>query len=134
MSGQTDRPVWVFDDFHAGQEFAKLPIALDDERLANWTAIYGTAPQKETAPSGMLMAAMMEAYLKAIQPRPPGNIHAGQTLTFGKPVPVHTQLEAEVTCIWKERRKERNWVGFGVTLRANGNVVLSGEIRSIWSQ
>jgi acyl dehydratase len=133
MSEQPSRPVWVFDDFHAGQQLGNLSIALDAEHFASWTAIYGVPLDAECAPSGLLIAVMMEAYVKAIQPRPPGNIHAGQKLTFGKRVRVGDQLEAQVTCLWKERRKDRNWIGFGVTLRTGGQDALSGEIRSIWS-
>jgi acyl dehydratase len=134
MNERPNRPVWVFDDFHSGQQLGRLSIALDDEHLAHWAAIYGAPPDAECVPSGVLVAAMMEAYVKGIQPRPPGNIHAGQKLTFGKPVRVGDQLDAQVTCLWKERRKDRNWIGFGVTLRADGRDALNGEIRSIWSR
>lgn len=135
MSGaQSDLPVWVFDDFSPGQPLGHLAITLDDTRFDNWAAIYGERPASERVPSGMLVAAMMEAYLNAIQPRPPGNIHASQKLVFHRPACAGDRLEAQVSCLSKERRKERGWVTFGVVLRADGHDVLNGEIRTIWAK
>ena len=134
MRQQPDPPVWVFDNFSAGQQLGTVEITLDSVRLANWAAIFGSPGMSDRVPSGMLVAAMMEAYLKAIQPRPPGNVHAGQKLTFFKPVRVGESLVAEVSCLWKERRKDRGWVGFGVSLSRGGSRVLEGEIRTIWAR
>lgn len=135
MSGaQPDLPVWVFDDFSPGQPLGSFSITLDDEHLDNWTAIYGDRPSSESAPAGMLVAAMMEAYLNAIQPRPPGNIHASQKLVFGRSAKAGDTLEAQVSCLSKERRKERGWVTFGVVLSVEGQDVLNGEIRTIWAR
>lgn len=126
-------PVWVFDRFRPGEALGRHAIALDDTRLADWQAIYG-ATADGGLPSGILVAAMMEAYLKAFSPRPPGNIHAAQTLAFGAPVQPGDRLEAEVSCLWKEVRKARRWVGFGVVLRKGDREVLAGEIRTIWAK
>lgn len=126
-------PVWVFDRFQPGESLGRHAIALDDARLADWQAIYG-AGASGSLPSGILVAAMMEAYLKAFSPRPPGNIHAAQTLAFGDPVQPGDRLEAEVSCLWKEMRKARRWVGFGVVLKKGDRQVLAGEIRTIWAK
>lgn len=135
MSGaQTDPPVWVFDDFSPGQLLGDLAITLDDTHFDNWTAIYGERAPSERVPAGMLVAAMMEAYLNAIQPRPPGNIHASQKLVFGRSARAGDKLDAQVSCLSKERRKERGWVTFGVVLRVAGQDVLTGEIRTIWAK
>lgn len=134
MSNENGAPVWVFDDFEPGQILGAIAIPLDAAHLQNWAAIYGAPSEGGNVPSGMLVAAMMEAYLKAIQPRPPGNIHASQKLTFGKPARFGERLEAHVSCLWKERRKERGWVTFGVLLRSGASDVLSGEIRTIWAR
>lgn len=135
MSGaQTDLPVWVFDDFSPGQPLGNLAVTLDDAHFDNWTAIYGERSARARVPAGMLVAAMMKAYLNAIQPRPPGNIHASQKLVFHRPVHAGDRLEAQVSCLSKERRKERGWVTFGVVLRVAGQDVLNGEIQTIWAK
>jgi acyl dehydratase len=134
MTAPQERPVWVFDSFQPGQPLGSLAITLDKERLENWQAIYGAPLPAGRVPSGLLVSAMMEAYVRAIRPRPPGNVQAGQSLKFGKPVRAGDRIDAEVSCLWKERRKGRGWVGFGVTLRCDGRVVLSGEVKSIWAE
>ncbi|QRG09075.1 hypothetical protein EZH22_12845 [Xanthobacter dioxanivorans] len=126
--------VWVFDDFRPGEPLGRHAIALDEARLATWRAIYGASAEEGHVPSGMLVAAMMEAYLMAIRPRPPGNVHAAQTLAFGAPAKAGDRLDAEVSCLWKEMRRTRCWVGFGVVLRDGGRCVLTGEISAIWSR
>lgn len=131
---ESDVPVWVFDDFRPGTALGCVDIPLDEARLANWAAIYGPLAAREHLPAGMLVAAMMEAYLTAVQPRPPGNIHASQKLAFGKAARAGDRLVAEVSCISKEKRKERCWVTFGVVLRNGENDVLRGEIRTIWAK
>lgn len=134
MTIGSDTPLWVFDNFRPGALLGRLDIVLDRTRIANWAAIYGLPRASGCVPSGMLVAAMMEAYLRAIQPRPPGNVHAGQRLAFGKPVYAGDRLEAEVSCLAKEVRNDRYWLTFGVVLRTSGGDVLKGEIRSIWAK
>lgn len=127
------RPVWVFDSFRPGEALGRHAITLDDARLAGWQAVYGAAADGHV-PSGILVSAMMEAYLEAFSPRPPGNIHAAQTLVFSGSVVRGDRLEAEVRCLWKEMRKSRKWVGFGVVLKTGDREVLAGEIRTIWAK
>jgi len=134
-SARTTAPladVWVFDDFHPGAELGHVSIVLNAERISNWSAIYGGT--SDHVPPGLLVAVMMEAYLKAIQPRPPGNIHASQKLIFGEAAKPGDQLDATLTCIDKTMRNERRWVTFGVTLRNRSRDVLRGEIRTIWAK
>jgi acyl dehydratase len=125
---------WVFDDFRPGTELGRVSLVLDDKRAANWAAIYGAAPAPGRVPAGMLVAAMMEAYLKAFQPRPPGNIHASQKLVFGAGAKLGDRLDAIVTCLDKVLRKERRWVTFGVTLTSGPDDILRGEIRAVWAR
>jgi acyl dehydratase len=134
MTGAPSPAVWTFDDFLPGSVLGRLSIALDAQRIAHWTAIYGLPTTLERLPSGLLVAAMMEAYLRAIQPRPPGNIHASQTLRFGGAARPGDELQAEVACVAKELRRERRWVTFGVSLRNGSKNILGGEIRTIWAK
>jgi acyl dehydratase len=130
---------WTFDDFEAGADLATVPVALDEGRIASWNRIYADAggridPSAETVPRGLIVAAMMEGYIRAIQPRPPGNIHAGQTLAFtGTPVRVGARLDIAFSCQTKEFRRERRWLTFGVRVLDDDHVVAEGEISSIWA-
>ncbi len=131
MSNTCDK-IWTFERFEPGQEFGAVDIPMDEARRANWVRVFG--PSEGRLPRGMLVTAMMEAYIAAIQPRPDGNVHASQALSF-RPVPVKWGdcVSVTVTCADKEIRKGRNWVRFGITARRGGEVVMTGTIRSIWA-
>jgi len=130
----SDTGVWVYEDFSPGQSLGDHAVTLDAAHIGHWTAIYGEPAAGDRVPAGMLVAAMMEAYLNAIQPRPPGNVHASQKLVFHRMARAGDRLNAQVSCLAKERRKERGWVTFGVVLSTDGRDVLSGEIRTIWAR
>jgi hypothetical protein len=126
---------WLFDDFAEGTEFTDIALPLDDRLVGLWEQIYGPPKEAGVIPSGLLVATMMKAYLSVFQPRPPGNIHAGQKLAFrGRKVMVGSCLTATVACRRKQLRKERRWVDFAVTLHDGGDTVLVGEISSIWAR
>jgi len=127
--------VWVFDDFEPGSELGHMAINVDAARLQTWRNIYGTTPEAGSVPFGMLVAAMMEAYLKAFQPRPPGNIHVNQKLAFcGGPVKLGTEIDITVSCLSKELRKDRRWVTFAIAMRDGTQDVLLGEVLTIWAR
>jgi hypothetical protein len=130
---------WTYADFQPGHNFGKMSIVLDVDRLAQWDAIYGGGGDSNDparlVPQGLLVTCMMEAYLGLIQPRPPGNIHAGQSIVFGTS---HVWLGDTVTitasCMDKTLRKGRGWVIFEVTVARGDQTLLRGEIRSIWAR
>lgn len=126
---------WTHADFAPGETLGEVAVTLDDARLDQWASIYGTRPAPGApVPRGLLVAAMMEGYTKAIQPRPPGNVHAGQTLLFAGPVPAPgATLSLRLSCRDKEVRKGRNWVTFAAELSGPDGPVMTGEIRSIWA-
>ncbi|MBW3098176.1 hypothetical protein [Pseudohoeflea coraliihabitans] len=126
--------VWTFERFSPGLAFGETTIRLDRARLERWQAIYGKAGE-DSVPRGLLVTAMMEAYLDLIQPRPPGNIHASQKLTFGpRAARLNEPLALHVTCGDKTTRKGRGWVTFEVTVKAGEDMLLRGEIRTIWAR
>lgn len=126
---------WRHADFEVGTGIGEAEIRLDEDRLALWEKTYGRRPEAgRPVPRGLLVAAMMEGYTRAIQPRPPGNVHAGQTLRFtGAPPAPGAALTLRLSCLWKEVRKGRNWIGFGVELREGERLAMTGEITSIWA-
>ncbi|WP_158969741.1 hypothetical protein [Chachezhania sediminis] len=131
-TGTADRDVWTFARFEAGQDFGTVEVEMDAERHASWERIFG--PTGDRLPRGMLVTAMMEAYIRAIQPRPDGNIHASQELDFREGAVVWGDTVAiEVNCAGKEERNGRFWVRFGIVARTAGRVIMTGTIRSIWA-
>ncbi|GGE44840.1 hypothetical protein GCM10011360_35140 [Primorskyibacter flagellatus] len=125
--------MWTFARFEPGQSFGTVTIPLDAERVAGWAAIYG-APQGDAAPDGLIVAGMMEAYIRAIQPRPKGNVHAAQKLAFsGAACRIGEEVVYHVSVLSAEEKRGRNWVGFGIRAEAGGRDLLRGEILSIWA-
>lgn len=125
--------MWTFDRFEPGQSFGSVSVPLDAERVAGWSAIYGP-PQGDDAPDGMLVAGMMEAYIRAIQPRPKGNVHAAQKLAMtGATVRLGDTVRYHVAIGTKEHKRGRNWVSFAIRAEAGGRDLMHGEILSIWA-
>ena len=125
--------LWTFDRFESGQTFGTVNIAMDEAKKAEWVTLFGPSDSSRL-PGGMIVAAMMEAYIRAIQPRPNGNVHTSQALSFtGAPARWNDILAISVSCRDKEERKGRKWVSFGVEASANGQVIMTGTIRSIWA-
>lgn len=124
--------LWTFERFEKGQSFGTVEIVMDDERRKNWKRVFGETSQQ--LPRGMMVTAMMEAYIRAIQPRPDGNVHASQELIFADATAAWGDaLAITVSCADKEEKKGRFWVRFGIEAKAAGKTVMTGTIRSIWA-
>jgi hypothetical protein len=125
--------LWTFARFAPGQHFAPVTVPLDANRVAGWEAIYG-AITGTTAPDGLIVAGMMEAYIRAIQPRPKGNVHAGQKITLtGACVALGQTVNYHVAVAEKAEKKGRHWVTFAVRADHGGIEIMHGQIVSIWS-
>lgn len=126
--------IWTFERFEPGRSFGVVEVRMDAVKRARWQEIFGPSAD-ETLPRGVVVAAMMEAYIRAIQPRPKGNVHAAQTLDFTNHKPRwNDTISIAVSCLSKEDKKGRYWVDFGIEATAGDKMVLSGTIRSIWAQ
>ncbi|RRH76189.1 hypothetical protein [Falsigemmobacter faecalis] len=127
-------PLWTFERFEPGHIFGTLNVITDEARRRSWEAIYGPCPG-DSLPEGVIVAAMMEAYVRAIQPRPDGNVHASQELSFsGQRVEWGALLQLTVSCAGKELKNGRRWVDFDVAASARDLSLLRGRIRSIWAE
>lgn len=139
MSSDHEPDPWSYADFEPGAGIGTVEVTIDERRLGLWNRIYaeagGDAGDDDAVPEGLVVTAMMEGFIKAIHPRPPGNVHAGQTLSFaGAPVCPGAHLSVSFTCEAKEIRREHRWVTFGVRILHGDRLVAEGEIRSIWAK
>jgi hypothetical protein len=135
MNSTDVKDVWTFDDFRPGDSLGGISVVIDAERLGKWQKIYGDLPADGVVPRGLLVACMMEAYLALVAPRPPGNIHASQKLSFST---AHAQLgdtlSMTANCLEKTLRKGRGWVTFEVVIAVESVELLRGEIRTVWAK
>lgn len=125
--------MWTFERFSPGLAFGEIAVPMDAGKRAQWETIFGKV-EGDGLPRGMLVAGMMEAYVRAIQPRPKGNVHAAQSLgSLSKELHWGDTVVFNVSCAAKQEKKGRYWVDFEVAGRCGGLVVLNGTIRSIWA-
>lgn len=127
---------WTFADFEPGAPLGVIVLPVDAERRALWDQVYGRSvgPAGAAVPQGLIVALMMDAYVKVIQPRPPGNVHAMQSLSFtGQRVTWGDTLHFDFSVGGKEMKRERRWVTFQVAARTETDAVMNGEIRAIWA-
>lgn len=129
-----ERDVWSFEDFIVGETVGEASVVLDRRRAALWSRLFGESKAEDSVPAGLVVAAMMEAYIRAIQPRPPGNIHAGQTLAFtGHRPRSGATLRFAFACRDKALKRERRWVWFGVEAHEGDALAATGTLTSIWA-
>ena len=124
---------WTYDRLSPGADFGPVEVPLDAERVQGWEGVYGPV-SGDLAPDGLIVAGMMEAYIRAIQPRPKGNVHAAQKLAFtGVRARLGDTVAYTVTVASKERKKGRNWIVFDITARTGDAVLVRGDLTAIWA-
>ena len=128
--------MWTFETFAPVQDFGAFDYQVDEAAFDRWVALYpDDAAHRPLVPSGMAVAVMMRAYMALLQPRPPGNIHAGQHLHIHRLARIGDTMTTSLACIAKELRKERRWVTFETETRdAAGELLFTGRLTSIWAQ
>jgi len=128
----TDAELWTFDRFEEGRAAPAVEVVLDAAKRAEWEAVFGTA---SALPSrGLLAVAMTQGFIGAFQPRPRGNVHAGQVLDYTGVRPAWgDRLSVTVACAAREVKKGRNWIDFRAELRCRDELVLTGTYRIIWA-
>lgn len=126
--------VWRFTDFRPGQSLTTVEVTLGPEHLQGWRSVFGVEPDPDRLPRGLVVSALVEGFIKCVQPRPKGNIHASQTLEFTQCVPrLGDIVNVKATVGSTEKRRGRNWVTFSLTATANGALLCTGDFAVIWA-
>ncbi len=123
----------LFDSFVPGRALGthRLDMA---QLLRDWIACGGAAPRDGLLPTGLVVSAMMRGYLTLMAARPPGNVHAGQTLRWGLPAPAQGDLLVSLRCKDKSLRHGRRWLTLGVTVHGRQSQPhLEGEMTFLWA-
>ncbi|KAA8605733.1 hypothetical protein AL036_17670 [Salipiger aestuarii] len=125
----------TFDDFRPGHIFGTAPVTLDDALFGKWTALFpDDAACAPDMPEGMIAVLVMNAYMELIAPRPPGNVHAGQTFALERLPKLGETVNTTITCTGKELRKGRRWLTLETRSHDDAdNFLFSGEMRLIWA-
>ncbi|TPP05014.1 hypothetical protein [Rhizobium glycinendophyticum] len=138
MELRSDVPkIWNYAAFEEGQDLGTSMLSIDDAKLRLWAAIFDRpyCAAKRQPSNSLLISVMMEAYLFVAQPRPPGNIHAGQKLHLSGRAPRMDEALIVTTRVTKkEERKGRKWLTFESRIVSGGDALLTGEILTIWAE
>ena len=125
--------VLTFDDFQIGQEIGRREMVVTEDSRDHLSRAFPDMVDGDGRVE-MTIGLIMRAYISIISPRPPGNIHAGQTLTLGRLLAPGDRFMARARCIAKEPRKGRSWFTFGLTLTSDGDMVVDGEMSFLWAK
>ena len=133
--GPDERP-WTFARLTPGAVLGTAVETVTDADVARFLALYAGEPDpRPRVPPGMVMLLVMRGYARAVTPRPPGNVHAAQSLTILRLPRVGDMLTTTVRCASAEERKGRRWVRLAVLAQdADGERCYRGVITSLWSR
>lgn len=138
MSAPTDhKPAILFDDFEPGRLLGSHTLVYDEALAKNWRRIFQdtegcTYSQAEAASIATLL--MMRAYLAVVSPRPPGNIHARQSMVFATLPTIGDELDITIECRAKEVKRGRRYVELLALGKASdGPPIFQGVLTLIWA-
>ncbi len=84
---------------------------LGEALLERWCALYPwDRPRRARCPRAVATVLTMRAYMLALQPRPPGNVHAGTTMRVLAPLVLGSRVTTEIRCVGKELKRDRRFV------------------------
>lgn len=126
---------WTFDRFEAGRSFGTVRWTPDRDAFERWNALFRTCPDDQAAlPAGMVSMVALRAYMTLLDQRPPGNIHAVQTMRIERLPAIGTPLETELRCRSRELRNGRRWVIFDTSTRTlDGSPCFEGSMTMLWA-
>lgn len=127
-------PPILYEDFVVGQEMGECVLTYDETFVQGWQQIFGQAASPRAQAASVSLMLMMRAFLTIVSPRPPGNIHARQSLSFSSLPVLGDQLTVSAACLSRTLRKERRYVELSVkALNQRGQPVFAGVLTLIWA-
>lgn len=123
-----------FATFHPGDLVGTGSLLFDEAALEAWCAVFPDDRALAPAmPPGMTAMVTMRVYMDLLDDRPPGNIHASQSVEMLGPVVLGDRLTTTLVCAGKEERNGRRWLDFVTDTRnQTGAPVFRGRKRIIW--
>lgn len=127
-------PLLTFARFTPGAALGAHAEAIDDRMLDHWQRLYPwDAPAGDTLPAGLANVLLMRAYMQALSPRPPGNVHARQQLELAAAPQRGETVTTRFVCAGKELRGERRYVEVDASATGDGGRLLfTGRMTLVW--
>lgn len=124
----------TFDALEPGTEIGRCTITADEPTLAAWAKALPRQSLGEVLPPAATVALLMRAYALIVTPRPPGNVHAGQALTFGAEARRGEAFVVSVHCAGKAFRNGRRWVNFSASMNRDDTAVIASTLTFLWAR
>ena len=125
----------TFAEFHTGMALGKSTQVLGQELLDSWYRIYGSGGSARFVPTALIMVLIMRSYMEAVGPRPPGNIHAGQSLSVHGSIGIGDEIETSFSCGSKEHKRHHFVTLDTRSVRLSDNsLIATGAMTMIWAQ
>ena len=121
-----------FHDFDIGQAVGRCEIHADPTALCLGEA--GGSVRMDILSTADLLALLMRGYCRIVTPRPPGNIHASQTVRFLDKASIGDVLEVSLTCIDKTAKNDRKWLRFEAAVNRGPTKVMEADMTFIWAR
>lgn len=121
------------DDFVPGRVMGSSTAVLDAAKLRAWRDLFPEDDLNGVMPHGMVAAIAMRAYMEVVQPRPPGNVHAGQRFDLFRLPRAGETLTTTVTCLDKEIRKDRRRVTLQMDCAGTEGPAFRGRMTVLWA-
>ena len=130
-----DVNTWTFERFEAGALIGSSSQQISEEIVESWTSIYEPLNGRESLPYGITQLVTMKAYADVVAPRPPGNIHAAHRCHLYELPTISNVLTADVYCIEKYVRRNRNMVDFRVDVKdaVSGRPLCQSVLKICWA-
>lgn len=126
----------TFETFEVGKDYGSEPVTLTPGMFEDWVALFpedrSIAPEM---PEGMSAVLTINAYMRLLSSRPPGNVHGSQKMVMKKLPRIGDTVMTSIRCVSKETRSGRRWIELETaTLAADGEVHFTGTMRVVWAQ
>ncbi len=119
-----------FRDFEIGRSVGRCEIPADAAALCPGEV---GAMRSDTLSRADLLALLMRGYCGIVTPRPPGNIHAGQSVRFLGNARFGDVLEMRIACVDKTEKNDRLWLCFEAGVHRRAAKVLEARMTFIWA-
>lgn len=119
-----------FRDFDIGQPVGRCALHADPAVLRpNGPGAARSGPLSRAD----LLALLMRGYCGIVTPRPPGNIHAGQSIRFLAGARFGDMLDMSLACIDKTERNERMWLRLAAAVHRGRTRIMEADMTFIWA-
>lgn len=125
----------LFEHFVPGAVIGRRTETVDAAALASWVELYPwEKPEDGLLPPGYAVILQMRAFLNLVAPRPPGNIHAGQSFETYDRIAVGEAVTTEVKCLDKRMKGERRLVELeAYATGGDGRSLFKGVLTLYWA-